>query len=198
MNILMATRKGLIKRISFDEFKNIRKSGIIGITLKEDDSIIGTRITKGENEVILVTKKGMSIRFAESDIRKTGRSSMGVKSIDLNENDEVIGFDIVDDDKFLLVISEKGFGKMTLLSEYRIQTRAGKGIITYKIKDKTGDVISAKVIDKNDEIMMITSKGVIIRIGTEGISVMGRSTSGVKLMNIKDSDIVAVAKYIGD
>lgn len=123
---------------------------------------------------------------------------MGVKSIDLNENDEVIGFDIVDDDKFLLVISEKGFGKMTLLSEYRIQTRAGKGIITYKIKDKTGDVISAKVIDKNDEIMMITSKGVIIRIGTEGISVMGRSTSGVKLMNIKDSDIVAVAKYIGD
>ncbi|MBP2025557.1 DNA gyrase subunit A [Peptoniphilus stercorisuis] len=198
LNIMMATRKGLIKRISFEEFKNIRKSGIIGITLKEDDSIISTRLTKGEEEVILVTKKGMSIRFSENDVRKTGRNSMGVKSIDLNKDDEVVAFDIVDDDKYLLVISEKGFGKMTLLSEYRIQTRAGKGIITYKTKDKTGEVISAKVIDKNDEVMMITSKGVIIRIQTEGISVMGRSTSGVKLMNIKDSDIVAVAKYIGD
>lgn len=198
LNIVMATKNGLIKRISFEEFQNIRKSGIIGITLKEDDSIISTRLTKGNDEIIVVTKKGMSIRFSEKDIRLTGRSSMGVKSIELNDDDEVICFDIVDDDKYLLVISEKGFGKMTLLSEYRIQNRGGKGIITYKTKEKTGDLISAKVIDKSDEIMMITSDGVIIRIETEGISVMGRSTSGVKLMNIKDSDIVAVAKYIGD
>ena len=198
LNIIMATKNGLIKRISFSEFENIRRTGIIGITLKENDSIISTRLTKGDEEVILVTKKGMSIRFSENDIRLTGRSSMGVKSIDLNEGDEVVSFDIVDDNKYLLVISEKGFGKMTEMKEYRSQTRGGKGIITYKTKDKTGDLISAKVIDKGDEIMMITSNGVIIRIETDGISVMGRSTSGVKLMNITDSDIVAVAKYIGD
>lgn len=198
LNIIMATKNGLIKRISFSEFENIRRTGIIGITLKENDSIISTRLTKGDEEVILVTKKGMSIRFSENDIRLTGRSSMGVKSIELNEGDEVVSFDIVDDNKYLLVISEKGFGKMTEMKEYRSQTRGGKGIITYKTKKKTGDLISAKVIDKGDEIMMITSNGVIIRIETDGISVMGRSTSGVKLMNITDSDIVAVAKYIGD
>lgn len=198
LNIIMATKNGLIKRISFSEFENIRRTGIIGITLKENDSIISTRLTKGDEEVILVTKKGMSIRFSENDIRLTGRSSMGVKSIELNEGDEVVSFDIVDDNKYLLVISEKGFGKMTEMKEYRSQTRGGKGIITYKTKEKTGDLISAKVIDKGDEIMMITSNGVIIRIETDGISVMGRSTSGVKLMNITDSDIVAVAKYIGD
>lgn len=198
LNIIMATKNGLIKRISFSEFENIRRTGIIGITLKENDSIISTRLTKGDEEVILVTKKGMSIRFSENDIRLTGRSSMGVKSIELNEGDEVVSFDIVDDNKYLLVISEKGFGKMTEMKEYRSQTRGGKGIITYKTKEKTGDLVSAKVIDKGDEIMMITSNGVIIRIETDGISVMGRSTSGVKLMNITDSDIVAVAKYIGD
>ncbi|RVU55738.1 DNA gyrase subunit A [Anaerosphaera multitolerans] len=198
LNIVMATRFGIIKRISFEEFKNIRKSGIIGMTLKENDSIIATKLTKGNEEVILVTKKGKSIRFKEEEIRLTGRSSMGVKSIELDSDDEVVAFDVVQDDKYLLVISEKGYGKMTPLKEYRSQSRAGKGIITYKVKEKTGDLISAKVIDRNDEIMMITSAGVIIRIETEGISIMGRSTSGVKLMNIKDSDIVAVAKYIGD
>ncbi|SHH36212.1 DNA gyrase subunit A [Anaerosphaera aminiphila DSM 21120] len=198
LKIVMATKHGIIKRVSFDEFKNIRKSGIIGMTLKENDSIISTKLTTGNEELILVTKKGKSIRFSENDVRLTGRTSMGVKSIELGKDDEVVAFDIVQDDKYLLVISEKGYGKMTLLNEYRTQTRAGKGIITYKVKDKTGDLVSAKVIDKNDEIMMITSAGVIIRIETEGISTMGRSTSGVKLMNIKDSDVVAVAKYIGD
>lgn len=198
LKITMATKNGLIKRVSCTEFKNIRKSGLIAITLKENDSIIGTKITTGDDEIIVVTKKGMSIRFKEEDIRVTGRPAMGVKSIDLDEEDEVIEFDIVNDEKYLLVISEKGFGKMTPFEEYRAQLRGGKGLITYKTKEKTGDLISAKVVDKNDEIMMITSSGVIIRIETEGISVMGRSTSGVKLMNITDSDIVAVAKYIGD
>lgn len=198
LNVLMATKNGLIKRTSFKEFKNIRKNGIIGMTLKEGDSIIETRITRGNEELILTTKKGQSIRFSEEDIRITGRSSMGVKSIDLNDDDEVVSCDIVDDNKNLLVISEKGYGKMTPLKDYRLQSRGGKGIITYKVKEKTGDLIAAKVIDKNDEIMMITSKGIIIRIETEGISVMGRATTGVKLMNITNSNVVAVAKYIGE
>ncbi|EFI41681.1 MULTISPECIES: DNA gyrase subunit A [Peptoniphilus] len=198
LNIVMATKDGIIKRISFEEIKNIRKSGINAMTLRDGDSIIGTRLTTGEDELILVTKKGMSIRFKEDEVRLTGRTSMGVKAIELNKDDEVVGFDVVSADKYLLVISQNGFGKLTPIDEYRIQSRAGKGIITYKVKDKTGDLVSAKIIDKNDEIMMITSEGIIIRIETEGISVMGRSTSGVKLMNIKDSEVVAVAKYIGD
>ena len=126
------------------------------------------------------------------------RTAMGVKGISLNKDDEVVSMEIASDDKLMLVISEKGYGKLTPMSEYKVQNRSGKGIITYKVKEKTGKLVSAKIMESNDDIMMITSKGIIIRIQIEGISVMGRSTSGVKLMNITDSDVVAVAKYIGD
>ncbi len=196
--LTMVTKKGLIKKTLYSEFLNIRRTGIIGIKLREDDDLVGVRLTSGSDEIIMVTRNGMSIRFNESDVNPVGRNSIGVIGITLDEDDEVVSFDLASDDKFLLVISEKGFGKMTPLTEYRLQNRGGKGLITYKPKEKTGKLISAKVLDNSDEVMMITENGVLIRIETSGISNMGRNTSGVKLMNIKDSEIVAVAKYIGE
>lgn len=197
-NLVMATKNGLIKKTSYSEFKNIRKSGLIAITLREEDNLIGVRLTSGRDDIMIVTKKGMSIRFSESDVRNMGRSAMGVKSIDLKEDDEVVAFEIPQDDKYLLVISENGFGKMTKMTEYRKQNRSGVGLLTYKATKKSGNLVSAKVLDKSDEIMIITVSGIIIRIGCEGISTMGRHTTGVKLMNIKDSEVVSVAKYIGE
>ncbi|MDO5713940.1 MAG: DNA gyrase subunit A [Tissierellia bacterium] len=197
-NLVMITKNGTIKKTALEEFSNIRKNGIIAITLKEDDELISVRQSSGGDEFILVSENGKAIRFSEADVRVMGRSAQGVRAIELEDGDKVVAVDIAMDDKYLLVISENGYGKMTKLSEYKVQNRSGKGLITYKIKPKTGKIVSAKVIDQTDEVMMITEKGTIIRLETEGISVMGRNTSGVKLMNIKDSKIVAVAKYIGD
>ncbi len=197
-NLVMATKNGLIKKTSYSEFEKIRKNGLIAITLNEGDNLIGVRLTSGRDEIMIVTKNGMAIRFSESDVRNMGRTAMGVKSIDLKNDDEVVSFEIPQDDKYLLVISENGFGKMTKMTEYRKQNRAGVGLLTYKATEKSGKLVSAKVIDKSDEIMIITVSGIIIRIGCEGISVMGRHTTGVKLMNIKDSEVVSVAKYIGE
>lgn len=197
-NLVMATKNGLIKKTSYSEFEKIRKNGLIAITLNEGDNLIGVRLTSGRDEIMIVTKNGMAIRFSESDVRNMGRTAMGVKSIDLKDDDEVVSFEIPQDDKYLLVISENGFGKMTKMTEYRKQNRAGVGLLTYKATEKSGKLVSAKVIDKSDEIMIITVSGIIIRIGCEGISVMGRHTTGVKLMNIKDSEVVSVAKYIGE
>lgn len=197
-NLVMATKNGLIKKTSYSEFEKIRKNGLIAITLNEGDNLIGVRLTSGRDEIMIITKNGMAIRFSESDVRNMGRTAMGVKSIDLKDDDEVVAFEIPQDDKYLLVISENGFGKMTKMTEYRKQNRAGVGLLTYKATEKSGKLVSAKVIDKSDEIMIITVSGIIIRIGCEGISVMGRHTTGVKLMNIKDSEVVSVAKYIGE
>lgn len=197
-NLVMTTKNGLIKKTSYSEFEKIRKNGLIAITLNEGDNLIGVRLTSGRDEIMIVTKNGMAIRFSESDVRNMGRTAMGVKSIDLKNDDEVVAFEIPQDDKYLLVISENGFGKMTKMTEYRKQNRAGVGLLTYKATAKSGKLVSAKVIDKSDEIMIITVSGIIIRIGCEGISVMGRHTTGVKLMNIKDSEVVSVAKYIGE
>lgn len=197
-NLVMATKNGLIKKTSYSEFEKIRKNGLIAITLNEGDNLIGVRLTSGRDEIMIVTKNGMAIRFSEGDVRNMGRTAMGVKSIDLKDDDEVVAFEIPQDDKYLLVISENGFGKMTKMTEYRKQNRAGVGLLTYKATEKSGKLVSAKVIDKSDEIMIITVSGIIIRIGCEGISVMGRHTTGVKLMNIKDSEVVSVAKYIGE
>lgn len=197
-NLVMATKNGLIKKTSYSEFEKIRKNGLIAITLNEGDNLIGVRLTSGRDEIMIVTKNGMAIRFSESDVRNMGRTAMGVKSIDLKDDDEVVAFEIPQDEKYLLVISENGFGKMTKMTEYRKQNRAGVGLLTYKATEKSGKLVSAKVIDKSDEIMIITVSGIIIRIGCEGISVMGRHTTGVKLMNIKDSEVVSVAKYIGE
>ncbi|KXO16597.1 DNA gyrase, A subunit [Clostridiales bacterium KA00134] len=196
--LFMVTKEGYIKKTDLDEYKNIRKSGIIGINLREGDNLVGVRPTSGEDEIILVTKKGKAINFSEKDTRPLGRNSIGVIGIKLEKDDQVVGFDINFKDKYLLVISEKGYGKMTKTEEYKIQNRGGKGLITYNVKEKTGPLMSAKVVDKEDELMMITEKGVIIRIEAADISIQGRATSGVKLMNLKDSEIVAVAKYIGE
>ena len=198
MNFLMVTEKGLIKRTPFKDYKNIRKSGIIAIKLNEDDKLIDVHLTKDEEDVILVTKKGLAIRFNEEQVRKSGRNSMGVKSIDLDDDDIVVSSDLVCEDKYLLVISENGFGKLTEISKYRPQNRGGKGLLTYKITKKTGDVASAAVVEKEDDVIIIADSGIIIRILTEDISIQGRNTSGVKLMNLTDAKVVAVANYIGD
>ena len=147
---------------------------------------------------MLVTKKGLAIRFNEEQVRKSGRNSMGVKSIDLSEDDIVVSSDLVCEDKYLLVISENGFGKLTEISKYRPQNRGGKGLLTYKITKKTGDLAAATVVEKEDDVMIIADSGIIIRILTEDISIQGRNTSGVKLMNLTDAKVVAVANYIGD
>ena len=198
MNFLMVTEKGLIKRTPFKEYKNIRKSGIIAIKLNEGDKLIDVHLTKDEEDVILVTKKGLAIRFNEEQVRKSGRNSMGVKSIDLDDDDFVVSSDLVCEDKYLLVISENGFGKLTEIAKYRPQNRGGKGLLTYKITKKTGDVAAAAVVEKEDDVMIIADSGIIIRILTEDISIQGRNTSGVKLMNLTDAKVVAVANYIGD
>ena len=197
-NLILATKNGIGKKTKLSSFENIRKNGIIAITLKENDELISVRKTSGQDEMIVVTEKGMAIRFREKDIRSMGRSAMGVKAITLAEDDRVVAMDLAPDDKFVLVISEQGFGKKTPLNEYRTQIRGGKGIITYNIREKTGDIVSAKVIKKEDEIMMISLNGTIIRLKADEISTMGRNTQGVTLMKMKDDRVVAVAKYVDE
>ncbi|MDR7854957.1 DNA gyrase subunit A [Tissierella sp.] len=196
VSLVLITKKGIIKRTSLDSFDNIRKSGIIAISLKEEDELIGVRKTDSKRDIIVVTRKGMSIRFDENDVREMGRTAMGVKAITLKKDDEVVAMELVEEGKKLLVMSEYGFGKRTPLEEYKVQNRGGKGLITYNIKEKTGNIVSAKVVGENDEIMMITLSGTIIRLIAKDISIMGRSTQGVTLMKMKDDRVVAVAKYV--
>ena len=197
-NLVLITKNGIIKKTTLDSFKNIRKNGIIAISLREEDELIEVRKTNGKREIIVVTCGGMSIRFNEKDVRAMGRNAMGVMAIRLKEDDKVVAMDLVEEGKHLLVISEFGFGKRTSLNEYRTQNRGGVGLKTYNVKKKTGQLISAKVIDENDEIIMISMSGIIIRLKTEDISIMGRSTQGVTLMKINNQDdkVMAVAKYV--
>ncbi|MDD7363532.1 MAG: DNA gyrase subunit A [Peptoniphilus sp.] len=197
-HLMLMTRKGYVKKTKMDEYKNIRKNGLIAMTLREGDVVVGGCQTKGDEDLIVVTKKGMSLRFEEADIRPQGRSAMGVIAIRLDEDDEVVSFLGAKDGETLAIISENGYGKRTLMEEYKAQNRGGKGLITYRIKDKTGDVVAAKALNDSDQIMMITEDGTIIRLLAESISILGRATSGVKLMNIKNSKIVAVAEYVGE
>lgn len=197
-NLILATKNGIAKKTKLSSFENIRKNGIIAITLKEEDELISVRRTSGEDEMIVVTEKGMAIRFREQDIRTMGRSAMGVKAITLRDDDRVVAMDLAPDEKYVLVISEQGFGKKTPLNEYRTQIRGGKGIITYNIREKTGDIVSAKVIREEDEIMMISLNGTIIRLKADEISTMGRNTQGVTLMKMKNDRVVAVAKYVDE
>ncbi|WP_313756644.1 DNA gyrase subunit A [Tissierella sp.] len=195
-NLVFITKEGIIKKTGLDNFENIRKNGIIAISLRDSDELIGVRKTDGNKEIIVVTKKGMSIRFDENDVREMGRNAMGVKAISLKDNDQVVAMELVEEGKKLLVISEYGFGKRTALDEYKTQNRGGKGLITYHIREKTGDIVSAKVVDDNDELLMISFTGTIIRLIAKDISIMGRSTQGVTLMKMKDDRVVAVAKYV--
>ena len=197
-NLVLITREGTIKKTNLDQFENIRKTGLIAISLHEADELISVKLTSGNNDLIVVTRKGMAIRFSEKDVRNMGRNASGVKAITLSGEDVVVAMEIVDEDRTLLVITEKGFGKRTPLTEYRIQNRGGKGLITYHIKDKTGEIVSAKVVSEHDEVMMISLNGIVIRLGISDISVMGRSTQGVTLMKMKDDKVVAVAMYMED
>ena len=199
-NLVFVTKRGIVKKTKFDHFKNIRKNGLIAINLREDDELISVRKTNGNRELILLTCNGMAIRFHESDVREMGRNATGVKAISLNKGDYVVSMDLVEEGKDLLVVSEYGYGKRTPLIEYKVQKRGGKGLKTYKIKEKTGCLVSGKVVDENDEIMMISVTGIIIRLNVSGISQMGRSTQGVTLMKVSEEEnrVVAVAKYVGE
>lgn len=194
--VLMATRNGLIKKTKLAEYSNIRKNGIQGITLKEDDELIDVRLTDGTNDIVMVTQKGLSIRFNEEDVRAVGRTSMGVKGITLSDEDRVVGMEpIKDENGYILAITENGFGKRTEIEEYRRQNRSGKGILTYKTTQKTGHIIGIKIVNDDDDIMMITDTGIVIRINVKDISVLGRNTQGVTLMRTSDGGkVINIAK----
>ena len=198
--LLMATRNGLIKKTNLMEYANVRKSGLQGINLREDDELIDVRLTDGENDLVLVTKQGMSIKFNEKDVRTVGRVSQGVIGMKLNDDDKLIGMEIIQNEKdYLLAITENGFGKRTELEEYRHQSRAGKGVITYKITEKTGELVAIKIVKDTDDVMLITDTGVIIRMNVDEISVLGRSTQGVTLMRTNDGGkVVSVEKVVSE
>ena len=194
--LLMATRNGIIKKTSLSEYDTSRKTGLQAISLKEGDELIAVRLTDGEDNVVLVTEGGQCITFDEKDVRPMGRVSQGVIGIKLDNDDKVIGMEsiISGSKQTLLAITENGFGKRTELDEYRVQTRAGKGVITYKITPKTGKVVGIKLVDETDDIMLITDTGTIIRINVSEISILGRSTQGVTLMRTNEGKVVSIEK----
>ena len=198
--LLMATRGGIIKKTKLLEYNSARKTGLQAISLKDGDELIDVRLTDGERNVVMVTHEGMSITFAESDVKPVGRVSQGVIGIRVSEGDFVVGMEPIYNEKaYLLAITENGFGKRTELEEYRVQIRAGKGVITYKTTPKTGKVVGIQVVDDNDDVMLITDKGVIIRLEVMNISVLGRSTQGVTLMRTNDGGkVVGIAKIISE
>jgi DNA gyrase subunit A len=181
------------------EYDNIRKGGLAAVTLRENDELIDVRLTDGEKDIILVTRKGMSIRFQESDVRPLGRVSQGVRGISLDEDDYVVGMGTAMTDATLLVVTENGFGKRTELDEYKTQTRAGKGILTYRVTEKTGPVAGIRLVNETDEIMLISSDGTIIRLEVSGISILGRATQGVTLMRTSEGNrVVSIARIETD
>ncbi|KOS03337.1 MULTISPECIES: DNA gyrase subunit A [Paenibacillus] len=189
--LFFATQHGIIKKTPLDDYANIRKGGLIAINLREDDALIEVKLTDGQQEMIIGTAQGMSIRFPESDVRSMGRSATGVKGINLDESDAVIGMDIVDTSLDILIVTAKGYGKRTPVVDYRIQSRGGKGIKTINVTDKNGPVVGLKVVKTEEDLMIITASGTLIRTSMGEISTMGRNTQGVRLINIRDDDSVA-------
>ena len=194
-NLFMVTKKGIIKKTSVMEYGNIRKNGLIAINLKGDDELIEVKITNKNSHIFLVTRYGMCIRFKETDVRGTGRMSMGVIGMNLSDRDEIVGMQIDTQGDSLLIVSENGLGKRTFIEEFTVQKRGGKGVKCYKITDKTGYVIGVKAVNDDHEIMMITTEGIIIQLRMDDISTLGRITSGVKMMNLdKDVKVAKIAK----
>ena len=191
--LFMATKKGIVKKTALKEYSNIRKTGLAAITLREDDDLIEVKVTDKTKKILLVTKNGQSIFFDENDVRETGRVSMGVIGMNLNEGDEVVGMQLDSQGEDLLVVSEKGMGKRTKMDKFSLQHRGGKGVRCYNITDKTGNVVGSKAVNESDEIMLITTEGIVIRMSVADISEQGRSTSGVKLMDIDANSDVMVA-----
>ena len=193
--LFMATRKGVVKKTPIEDYSNVRKTGLAAISLRDDDELIEVKFTDGKKDVILITKFGQCIRFHESDVRQTGRVSMGVRGINLQDEDEVIGMQLSCQGDYLLIVSEKGMGKRSSVGEFTCQNRGGKGVKCYKITEKTGNVVGVKAVNEENEIMLITTEGIIIRLECKDISILGRITSGVKLMNLKnDITVASIAK----
>jgi DNA gyrase subunit A len=193
--VFFATKQGVVKRSPLSAFANIRKGGLIAINFKEDDELMGVRLTNGSKELIMGTKQGMAIRFHEEDVRSMGRTATGVKGITLQENDQVVGIGILDENQDVLIVTDKGFGKRTPVEEYRVQTRGGKGIKTCNLTERNGVLTALKTVTLEEECMIITESGVIIRIDVQDISQTGRNTQGVRLIRISEGDSVAtVAK----
>ncbi len=195
--LFMATKKGIVKKTPIKEYENIRKSGLQAINLREDDDLIEVKATNNKKDIILVTQNGQCIRFNEKDVRKTGRTSMGVIGMNLEDNDEIIGMQLSTQGESLLFVSEKGMGKRTSMEEFSVQRRGGKGVKCYKITEKTGYVVGVKAVNEENEIMIITTEGIIIRLAVKDISNLGRITSGVKLIDMdteKDITVASIAK----
>ena len=191
--LIMATKKGTIKKTPIMAYTNIRKSGIQAITLREDDELIDVTISDNNDNIMLITKKGQGIKFRETDVRETGRSAMGVRGIELNQDDEVISMQLESQGECVLIVSANGMGKRTPFTDFKLQNRGGKGVKCYKISDKTGEIVGAKAVNDGNEIMMITNEGIVIRMFVDDISILGRVTLGVKLMNTGDKDDIVVA-----
>ena len=191
--LTMATRAGIVKKTPLTDYSRINRSGLIAINIREDDELVGVHMTDGKQEIVLVTKTGMSIRFDENGVRSTGRNTMGVKGITLREGDEVIGMAPVVENRNLLVVAEKGFGKRTEMEEYRVQSRGGKGLMTYRVSEKTGPLVRALLVDDDKDILIINDDGIVIRLWAKEIPVLSRVTQGVTLMRSKNSLIVDVA-----
>ena len=196
--LLMGTRNGLIKKTPLKEYDSNRKTGLMGITLKDDDELIDVRLTDGQDNVVLVTRKGLSITFDEKDVRPVGRTAQGVIGMRLDDGDYVVGMEpiIVGSNATLLTITENGFGKRTELDEYRVQNRGGRGVITYKITPKTGELVGIKIVSGTEDVILITDTGTIIRLNSGEISVLGRSTQGVTLMRTNEGKVVSIEKIV--
>lgn len=193
--LFMATKKGLVKKTPITDYANVRKTGLAAITLREDDELIEVKITDNEKDIIMITKYGQCIRFKEQDVRSTGRTSMGVRGMNLSDRDEVIGMQLHTQGDYLLIASEKGMGKRTAIEEFTCQNRGGKGVKCYKITEKTGNVIGVKAVNEDNEIMIINTEGIVIRMECAGISILGRVASGVKLINLdSNTKVASIAK----
>jgi DNA gyrase subunit A len=194
--LFFATKSGIVKKTPLADYSNIRKGGLIAINLREDDELVGVRLTDGSQEIIMGTSQGLSIRYSEDDVRSMGRGATGVRGIRMNEGDFVIDMDVVKPDHDVLIVTTKGYGKRTPIDEYRTQSRGGKGIKTINVTDKNGPVVGLKVVSNEDDLMIITAAGTLIRMNLSGISVFGRYAQGVKLINIRDEDEVATVANV--
>ncbi|MCD7955228.1 MAG: DNA gyrase subunit A [Lachnospiraceae bacterium] len=194
--LFMATRSGIVKKTSIKEFSNVKKNGLTAITLREDDELIEVKFTNNKRDIILVTKYGQCIRFHEKDVRSTGRASMGVIGMTLQDGDEIVGMQLDVQGEYLLLVTEKGMGKLTPVSEFKTQGRGGKGIKCYKITEKTGDVVGVKAVNRDNEVMIISTAGILIQMPCEDISVIGRIASGVKLMNLDTDEETGIADKV--
>ncbi|QJC50160.1 DNA gyrase subunit A [Paenibacillus albicereus] len=194
--LFFGTRQGVVKKTPLDDYSNIRKVGLIAINLREDDDLISVKLTDGKQEIFMGTANGQSIRFPESDVRSMGRSATGVKGIQLDESDKVIDMDVVDPAQEVLIVTSKGYGKRTPVEDYRIQSRGGKGIKTFNVSEQRGPVVCLKVVAEDEDLMIMTESGTLIRMNMDSIRSMGRNTQGVRLINIRDEDAVATVTRV--